>query len=180
MLLEIMIVNLLGGMILLGSVSILMQVTKQYILAQQKFGLQQNMLISRYYLRNDISGAFSAIVCAEAIDDCDTYLTTSILRLKDRHSIKPQSDILILQHENSYIIYYLRKSIVPGNKTNYALYRDDGQHNAAALVENILDFTANIHQVEPHLYNITAILVFEAHRVMEIECTINQATVAAS
>lgn len=182
MLLELMLVTLIGSIICIGTVNFLLHVAKVYLDIQQKFALQNNKLIAKHYIYNDLKAANYGVIIYNADEQYyPPELPAAIVQLNAKKSIKIGSDILIIKQQENTIIYYLRKSIVPcANKAIcYALYRDDSKQQAIALVENILAFTAHIVHLSLDQYLVNVQLELQNHEQMEIKCLHAMAATAA-
>lgn len=165
------------GILILGSIIHFLyfyvsQTEKLYF----KMQVQQEKLIAQHYLINDIRNAgfninttkntLNLIHCKANEAECKKHVNNSVITRIHSADIKPLSDILILhsvvdrlewQHNqevpelqiySNTVMYYIRQSIIPGDKFkhSYTLYRDDTQHAATALIENITNLRINIER----------------------------------
>ena len=116
---------------------------KVYNKSHRLFEQQNSQLLVRHYLATDISTANFA----------------SSARTKE----------LILSGEQE-IIYSLRNSAILSAKQqkNLALYRDDSQHNAVAIIEGLSDFQVQIANIADKNQIVVVTLFFKNSKKMEL------------
>ena len=136
------------GVILCGwALHYMLMITKVYYQMHRQFQLQNAKLIARYYISKDLAAmTIPPTSCQVGSKDC----ATTIQQINTRH-LKPLSDVLLLKTTSENVVYYLRKSAIQQCNHNicYALYRDNIQQNAVALVENISDLQI---QMRPEIH----------------------------
>ncbi len=149
-------------------------VIKIFYKLQHQFTQQNARLIARHFIAMDLCiNSNSVSICKAGDKHCSILLPTAINSLISQKSIKPESDIFILNSDQKNILYYIRKSAVPQNHGKYALYRDDVVHNAVALVENIQDLQVNINNLDLNSVRVTTRVIFDYGKNTEVSCIIN-------
>ena len=152
-------------------------ITETYIKIQEKFTIQNAKLITRHLISTDLYAANYGVSTCNISDDntCNNLVTLEIFKLIKNQSIKPLSNILVLHNNSEKIVYYLRKSAVPitNAKKSYALYRDNIELNAQSIVENVIDFTIEIIQLNLSQNMVKVMVVLADTKPLEIKCIIS-------
>jgi hypothetical protein len=169
------------GMLLCGTAVHFMYLTiNTYNKIQQKFVVQHTSLMARQLLGTDLLTTNSSVSCCKVgLELCSHLITPAIQALIEQGKIKPWSDLLILQTTNSSIIYYLRKSTLQdrasrGHTPRFALYRDDIEHNAIAIAEELQNFEVQIATTTAREQQVSIAMRFINNKVTKFTCILPQ------
>jgi len=145
-------INLAMSIIMLSAlIHYIFMITKAYTSFQHKIDYQNAQLIANHYLGADIRNS-------------------NCLGVFKQQNIKAKADILILNSNRQQIAYYIRPSIIPAENHlhSYALYRDDFDSVATALIDGIIDFQVSIKQAAMQRCAVHLKLEFKNLQTMEV------------
>jgi hypothetical protein len=156
-----LLISLSMGMIIISCVlHYLFIVLATYHKLQLKFDRQNAQLIARHYLATDLHSTEHVVICKPHIPECAKFF---------QRNFKADTNILILNQAQD-LSYSLRRSAIPSaqHKNSYALYRDDTQHNAVALIEDLVNFRIAFKRLENNLNAVLINLSFSDTTEMEL------------
>lgn len=174
---ETLLATIIGMLLCIISMHHLLATVHIYLKIQPQLKLQQQKLLAKHYLKTDLYAATHGVFACNVAEECATLslLPATIENLIDANSIQVNSSILLMQHLDYAVIYYLRKSAIPGESTKFALYRDDTRQNALSLIEDLVDLQVQIIEFS-YGFRIVITLLFSDHKPFEITCILNHAT----
>lgn len=145
-------INLAISIIILSAlIHYTFMITKTYAIFERNIDYQNAQLIANHYLGTDIRNS-----------NC-----TTIVKIQN---IKTKSDILILNSAKQHIEYDMRASVIPveNHMHSHALYRNDFDSVATALIEGVIDFQVDIKKNSNQQCAVHVKLQFKNLATMEV------------